>query len=406
MTALCGGGTSAPKPTTLLAVDFTVASISVALAEYGATWALAAIPFVTSLPGFVLSTFCGSDPPAIPTFTAAEANAILQLTFSADFYSGLPKLADLITHVMWYQFCQCTSGTAVALPPAPAPPSGTNVPVNIPAPNNPNCAGLKNSDGTAGPWNSGSNVFAAGDTSSPLAYLWSPTDQPTSYRLTLKNTTASGAGATIKFRYAQFQVFTAGTFPVGSPAVTVAPGATQTVIVTATPGNPFLELYVDTVTGTGTADTIGSMLEAYCGGAVPGGVQTPCCPPDDATRNTLDAILTLVTLTQRQLAPFATIHGAVHSGLSGTGTIAVHGLIGLKVAMTTVPGRLGMVFGEPVDIYDAGWVNWGTADGYGPRVFITSNPLLIQPIAPNVTVIGYSIPADVTVSITELIREP
>jgi hypothetical protein len=62
--------------------------------------------------------------------------------------------------------------------------------------------------------------------------------------------------------------------------------------------------------------------------------------------------------------------------------------------------------GDPNRIYDVGWVNVGTPDGWQEPQYITSNPFVIQPVSGDVTVVGYSIPHDVTVTITELIREP
>ena len=95
-----------------------------------------------------------------------------------------------------------------------------------------------------------------------------------------------------------------------------------------------------------------------------------------------------------------------YSGLSGNGQFAISGLLGVSVALTTVPGRIGLVAGDPDTIFDAGWVTLGTADGWGPRQFITSNPFILRPIAGDMTLLGYSIPADVVATITELTREP
>jgi hypothetical protein len=417
MTGQCVGGSSAPKPGSELAVNFTSAAISVALGAYGATWALRAIPFVTALPTFVLSSYCGGDPPAIPTFTQAEADAILNLSFDGDFFSGLGKLSDLIQHVMWYEVCYCTSGTPTVLPPAPPAPSGTGIPTNTPQPINPNCQGLLNSNPVAGgslpsdgPWSDDHLVdggyFTTTGLALPLAYLNYPTAVPTSFRITLANTTISGAGRTLRFRWSQTLAYTSGTVPAGAGSTTLAPNTTRQIIVTAVPGNAFLELWVDQNSGSGVTSVEGSMMEAFCGGDQPGGTQSPCCPPDATLQASIDAILAMTTLLQRQLAPFSTIHGAVHSGLSGNGSFAVQGILGLSVTVAAAPARLGVAVGMPDTLWDAGWINLGTADGYGPRMFITSDPFLIQPVPGNVTVVGYSIPDDVTIDVTEIIREP
>jgi hypothetical protein len=402
VTALCGGGTSGPLPGTTLAVDFTTAAISVALSEYGAGWALKAIPFVSSLPNFVLSTFCASDPPAIPTFTQAESDALLQLTFDADFFSALPKMVDLISHVMWYQVCYCTSGSQTALPPAAAPPTGTAIPTNAPLPLSAGCQNEHNANGTVGPFVAAVGTYHSGDLSSPLGYVWTPTQQATSWAIHLVNKSLSGAGLTLTFRYWQDTVYSTSHAGID---VVLAPDTTQDIIVTGLAGNTYLLVGITANTGTGTASVNGTSISAYCGGATPGGVQTPCCPTDPTTQFTLDAILAMATLIQRQLAPFAYVQSTAHAGLSGNNQFAVQGLLGLAVTLTTIPARAGSVLGNPNELYGVGWVNVGTADGWGPREWISSSPFLIRPVAPDVTLVGYSIPSDVVATITELKRE-
>jgi len=51
--------------------------------------------------------------------------------------------------------------------------------------------------------------------------------------------------------------------------------------------------------------------------------------------------MAMVTLIQRQAAPFGYVPGAIHAGLTGTGVIAIQGLIGCKVDITTLPTQLG-----------------------------------------------------------------
>jgi hypothetical protein len=143
----------------------------------------------------------------------------------------------------------------------------------------------------------------------------------------------------------------------------------------------------------------------YCNGNVPGQTQQPC-QPDPWSLATLQAILDLVTIIQRQHVPFAYIASTAHSGISGNGQFAVSGLVGLAVNITTLPSRVGGISGDPTQIWDVGWINTGTADGWGPRHFISANPFLLQPVSGDVTLVGYSIPEDVVVSIVELVREP
>jgi hypothetical protein len=114
----------------------------------------------------------------------------------------------------------------------------------------------------------------------------------------------------------------------------------------------------------------------------------------------------MTTLIQRQIVPFAYISGTAHAGITGNGTIAVSNVLGLKVAFTTKPSRLGADSGDPINLWGAGWINAGTADGFGPRIWVTSDPMILKPLSADITVIGYSIPTDCVLTITELLREP
>jgi len=148
-------------------------------------------------------------------------------------------------------------------------------------------------------------------------------------------------------------------------------------------------------------------ISAYCNGGGPGRSVAACCPPDLLAVGMLKQVLETVTLLQRQIAPFAYVPGTVHTGLSGDNVLTVTGLIGLQVDVTTLPGRAGLVVGDPTTYFDLGWINLGTADGFTHRDRITSQHYLtFPPDMGAMTRVGYSIPADTVVTITELLREP
>jgi hypothetical protein len=115
----------------------------------------------------------------------------------------------------------------------------------------------------------------------------------------------------------------------------------------------------------------------------------------------------MTTLIQRQVAPFAYVPGTAHAALTGAGQFAVQGDIGISVDVTTVPGRAGSEYGNPLNLFDLGWLNVGTADGWVHRELITANPFLYLPPDMGVmTLVGYSLSPDVVATITELVREP
>jgi hypothetical protein len=121
----------------------------------------------------------------------------------------------------------------------------------------------------------------------------------------------------------------------------------------------------------------------------------------------LQRILQMVTLIQRQKVPFAYVYGDNHVGISGDGELAVQGLLGVSVDVTTMPGRTGVVAGTPETLFNLGWITLGTADGWETSRRIDHDGTLMIPQAGSVfTRVGYSIPDDVVVSIRELVREP
>jgi hypothetical protein len=98
--------------------------------------------------------------------------------------------------------------------------------------------------------------------------------------------------------------------------------------------------------------------------------------------------------------------GTSHAGLSGNGEFAVSGILGAFVSFTTLPPRVGYRVGDPNVIYEVGYITFGTADGWYPPNTIDHNPWLVLPaFMANVTKIGYSIPADTVLTLTECVPQ-
>lgn len=393
MTALCGGGTSAAKPGASLVTLLASGFLAVALQRYGAGWMQWALPFL-SLPELTLSSFCNTDPPAIPTFTAAESKAIVDLTLGADFDSGLSKFGDLVKHLVWYDLCQCTSGALTALPAAPAPPAGT--PIYTPTP-----------VATAGacdsvPWHAVTSFVG------PSTGLL--TTQPVQYVVVkYTNTITLAPGQTIQLNLNFFYSPAGGPGP-GSLLLMkqylIAPGETNTQVVACPVGTNFVRPDFTVSGGAGTSGMSYS-IDGYCTSAPPGASASPCCPPDPNTQLQLDAILRMVTLLQRQLVPFAYISSTPHAGLTGTGTIAVQGLLGVRIDLTTMPGSLTQDASVPPFVYNVGWVSIEDANGFIDETRAhAQHQVWFSRIASDATLVGYSFAPGIVATITELQREP
>lgn len=96
--------------------------------------------------------------------------------------------------------------------------------------------------------------------------------------------------------------------------------------------------------------------------------------------------------------------GMSHPGLTGDGELAVSGILGAFVSFTTLPNRAGVTIGDPSTVWDVGHITFGTADGWEQTFPISHNPWLIQPQnMSNVVKIGYSIPLDCVLTLTELV---
>jgi hypothetical protein len=393
VTAICpGGGTSVPNTGAAAVVDYSSGLLAAIFAAYDITWLIPVIPLV-GLGPLTLATFCASDPPTVPTFTSAETNAILQLTFGADFNSGISKLKDWALNAIWYDACHCTGGAATPLV-APSAPAGTPIFQPPVSPGTTPCYTVTYAND---PMNASSSIrrFTAS-----LASLGSPT----SVRVTTTTSVASGTGPAIT----DTVEFNGVSGALISAASAFAQTHSQTLVHTySLPPNTYtvdVNIQANGTTGI-TAHT--TVLDVFCNGDAPGGVQSPCCPPDTATQAYLDLILKAVTLIQRQAVPFAYVTSTAHTGLSGAGTIPINGLLGVKVTATTVPANLGVIGTTPAEHFDMGFVTFGTADGYPHSYRLEHSPQLMLPARCSAfTEFAYDLPPGVVITVTELLREP
>lgn len=116
-------------------------------------------------------------------------------------------------------------------------------------------------------------------------------------------------------------------------------------------------------------------------------------------------IITMLRQVQSQPAPVLGYHrGRTFSGLTGAGHFSMaSSAVGLRLSLTAIPDRIGLIAGDRTLMYDAGWLHVGGTDGYGPRQFITTTPMLVMPIAQGQSGVSYSLTPGVTADIVELL---
>jgi hypothetical protein len=115
-----------------------------------------------------------------------------------------------------------------------------------------------------------------------------------------------------------------------------------------------------------------------------------------------------VTLIQRQGVPFGYLTGPVHSGLTGSGSFAVQGLLGLSVAVTGAPAGWGRSDDNPSRYIPApASVTLGSAHGV-ESVLWCNEPVTFAYASGDgaMTLVTWHCKPGVTISITELVREP
>lgn len=368
------------------------------LSRYGVTWAIRFAAFLGSLT-FDVNTFCESDPPADPGFTATDAGDLIGLSDVVAQAAAAVKLGQLVQRFAWFELCQCDSGSAT-VPSAPAAPTDLPQvdPPSLPRPATTACATQSSDPGI---------TYCGANNPGLMNPLATNGLNVTAVRVTITEHNTSGSGF---LGSAKMNWFNA-TALIRADTSTVALGPGTTVHIFPAPPSGAISGQ-PSVVGTGAAGVdcaqFATTMEYFCNGDQPGGVTTECCPPDPIVAARLNQILEYVTLLQRQIAPFASIDGTAHTGLSGAGHFDLtETLLGVRVSATTIPSNYGVSFGDPNEHFDLGFVSIGDGDEWwGSRPIDKATILWTPRWAGMATRIGYTLRPGVVATITELRREP
>lgn len=352
---------------------------------------------------FATATLCGSDPPPMPVFTAADITAILTSS-SVTSPASFQKLTDWIGNAAWNQFCHCAPG---ATPAVPAPPG---YPATAPIVNPPQTPLLTTPCFEGGQWFEDNGFSGTCDFTS--AFFIGKTIPPGVTSLDVDHTSATVSGPSpYPLTYEIQFVAQDGTTVLSAP----------TWVQSADVGFDHMHVYLPVPLGAasysvnvhatacaGVTQSYGTSFHFYCG-ALPGAAVQPCCPPDTHMLGQIQQIANLLNTVLNSLPtpPNSYAESTVHAGLSGHGTITlVSNAIAIKVSITTDLVGARTDTGSPDYLFDRGYIVPITLEApIRKAVRLVYNPQLYE--LPTLTEqIGYTLQPGETITITELTRGP
>lgn len=428
MTVLCGGGASSPKPGVAQLVAYSGTTLAAFIEEILGPWAIPLAAAVGVL-SWETPTFCASDPPTLPTWSAADwTELFLEIANPAlSNGSASQKLTDTLLYYSWFNLCQCSSVAT------PAPTAFTQ-PTNPPT--------INSGGGSVGQVGCYSKSLGFNLTNPDFTFVTGGGD--TRYVIDIGKqlfpNAAQHSHTNTYFGHA-LQSIDIGSPPpvsitgflhdvVGSLTSTVSLGIqlftfdSSDTLVRQLPSwvysngysspNPFTinfgstERYIQL--SAEESNTIPPRQFAFDVSLTCTGTQTfgsSCCPPDPVMQAYLDRILNAITQLQRYMLPFAYVNGAAHSGISGNGSFAISRLLGMAVSLTTIPNYVGSEIANPNRLFDVGWISIMDGDGNIQERRITQQTMTWIPRHfQEATTFGYFLNPGVVATFTELEAEP
>ena len=459
---VCASGSHAKSTTPDIAVITT--DIMQGIPEL--TWLAAYLKYIQPL-ALIMDDFCAAEPPDPPDITWIDVISLATGGKIGVLATAIQKFAELLQYIAWYQYCECISGGTPSRPTGPTEPA--NPPLITTSPTTTTKVALLAADCRYKTlWTGSTNASPPADWYLPTFddSSWSvPTPVSTTGTFPLSRSFQNGlelsgghdptqwgsqgldpmVGGSSKRQKVMVRWrpvlpplqlesiivswawnllgaeagWTGGSYSVNGTNPGLIFNAAQTLTQARTmvggtrnlisfivdndqPATPAIDLWQTGDYFTGGIEITGSAPEPF---------GTDCCArTEQIVRDLIGRLASmsdLVTLIQRQGVPFAYVAGTSHSGLTGSGELTVSGLIGAKVEPTTIPSSAGLITGDPDTLWLDSWVNWGNDDGWTKREFLQYSPYISLPrAAGQFTKIGYSLRPGLTVTITELEREP
>lgn len=425
MTALCGGGTSGPKPGVTGILTFSAFGIEAFISSVLLLPELAPLlaPIIASLVDIEATAYCSTDPPPDPGLTATDLENAIKIPPGPATFIAQSRILQWFENQYWWSICQC-SGTTPARPTPSNPgavtsngglPQGNSVcwnvtiPYSIPAAPTGVFFFIQIQDQTATLVPAGGSLpvaISAGNPSPTNLQAMAVPPGITQVKLTHTLNEAVQAGS----NYLELHLDTwnsSGAIETTDPLHAYYFGSSPNVIVDFQPNMPVAAYWLAYILNTDSIPHTGTFgLSFICPPGV--AVGQPCCPPDPLIEGELQQILQYVQAIYAGLAvpPNSFAEGAVHAGLTSNGSVTFSGVpIALKVTLTTVPNWVGVAVGSPDFYFDAGYLSFGTSEGnYAQsRIELQQQVLSVPLLAGSV---GYTIRDGIVASITELVAGP
>lgn len=413
MTANCGGGASRAKPGVADNVQMTSAGLGMladllAIPGVGEVLALAFAGTYIATP-----TYCANDPPADPNLTPTDIGNALLVTQPSISLPALARVSQWILHTYWWDICECVS---VPTPPRPAPsnPGGSQSDPGL----------SRTSPAPCFAWNGGVTLPAANGSGTLVDYTarmlppagtpraltvpgFTPTVQavpvPGGLRsistvVTLDPTEPTSSGAFVSVGY-----WDSG--GVSLRQDTIGQGSTHSPISLPNFAAPttaaYWAIYTNQAASAGVQSDWSVALTANCGGT---GFTSDCCPPDPSLDLRLKQITELlIELLNRPADAPGYVLGPSHGPVSGSASIAVPGLRGMKVHINAGVPTPKQQPGNPPYEWDLGWMSVLTGDGMIEERRITrADQVWLSVAFPTATTFGYFLNPGVVATFTEL----
>lgn len=379
---------------------FLAGALADIMVANGMGWA-ASLAAGMGMLSFDVNTLCVSDPPPLPTVDAARIASY----FNPLNPSGAAYLRNDFTaialHMLWPTLCQCVSGPQPpAFPPMPQPGGYiTDNPTLTRATGTP-CSSTqlvfesKNFDAVGNiTWDAQSSSAV------PPGAQWIEIRQSggfndgtsTGYPVT-HYFDAIGSGGAVLQRHEWIQ---SSLTPASNRHVeqfTIPAGSATWRLTSHSDNSGQKNFGVDIP------------ADWFCSAAPPQ-LTTDCCPPDPILEQMIAQVLRIEQQILDALGGSPSYsHGAVHSARTGSASIPVTGLRGMRAHVTAGIPTIGQLPGNPPYEWNLGWMSVMTGDGMIEEKRLTRGDQVWLPLSmPLATTFGYYLNPGIVVDFTELV---